>query len=97
MTTKKTTQIRCPKCRNTNHLGTVEWVSGVADITKIQADGTFVYDGGTDIDWNSQMTQTDPQGHPLMHCHNCSTEWFELSLIGEVFQMVGGENGPAKS
>lgn len=46
-------------------IGTKERIPGVAIITGIEPDGTPIYEGSTDIDWNGQGTVYDADGNML--------------------------------
>lgn len=65
-------------------IGTLETVMGIADFTDAWKDENgeygLSYSGGTDIDWNSQVTVTDPTSHErLFLCEN-GEEWRESQL-----------------
>jgi hypothetical protein len=63
--------IRCPKCKGTDELFTVERLFATCRIDK---DGN--HDDYTDINWNSQETVTDTKGRWLFCCKGCGHEWY---------------------
>lgn len=66
----ETTRLRpatCPECGQPA-LGTLERVDAVAQIEGFDAEGDPVYVGETEIDWDTQVNQTDADGNLLVIC-----------------------------
>ena len=62
----KITTPHCPQCGG-RCIGTLELVPGVAKLLETEP-GTFIYFGGTQLDWDASKTVTDGQGHMLLTC-----------------------------
>jgi hypothetical protein len=65
---------KCPTC-GAVCVGTIERVTGVACIVEDESEpGTFEYEGGTEIIWDSQKTVADNTGRVTVTCDN-GHEW----------------------
>lgn len=59
-------------------VGTLEKLSGVANVSGFNDDGSPIYAGGTDIDWNSQ--QSIKRGDSLVYVDEDGEEWARREL-----------------
>lgn len=67
---------RCPEC-NAVARGTVDTVPGIAEMTISRA-GVATYSGETDMDWDSQKTNTNAAGEVELICPN-DHRWFSAT------------------
>ncbi len=72
---------KCPNCHGEPH-GTYEHVPGLCRI-KRNDDGTFDYQGDTELWWDDQYTYEDPNGDILLWCPNCCELWHAKKLPTE--------------
>ena len=57
---------KCPKCGQTAE-GMLEKLFGVAGLI-FDPEGSADYDGGTNVDWNSQLPVRDGTGRVTLEC-----------------------------
>lgn len=65
----------CPYCGLVAY-GTQEMIPGIAQLD-LQEDGTFEYNGSTDVCWDAQHTPTDERGCVMLTCNN-DHQWSAL-------------------
>ena len=67
---------KCPKCGRPTK-GMLEMVFGIAGLM-IDTEGDAEYDGGTNVDWDSQVPVRDTNGRVTLECqegHQWSAEF----------------------
>ena len=62
----------CPTCHQPA-VGTVDVIPAIALFTDIAPDGSVMYCGDTQVDWNGQLPRRGPNQLPLVTCGN--HEW----------------------
>lgn len=72
-------EITCLNCGK-SQLSTVEWICGLVEIESISNDGVIEYKGNTEMLWDMSVCEVDNTGNPLLHCCECSHEWYEPHL-----------------
>lgn len=73
-------ELKCPKCRSTR-LATVEDIQGYAFCTVDAQTGEIAFRGDTEVIWDTSTSQTGGlQKGTLIHCCQCSHEWFPKVL-----------------
>lgn len=63
----------CPKCGE-RASGTLETLTGCAQLEFDEA-GDAEYVGGTEIFWDSTISQKDEHGNDMLICRHCGTAW----------------------
>lgn len=77
---------RCPKCGG-YAMGTGETIPGVAMMSR-EDDGTFEYDGETEVGWDGQTTDTSDDGKVELWCGGWHS-WFAELLTAKA-EAIGG-------
>lgn len=70
-------EVRCPKCSK-GHIARRDIVSAEAHVEGVNPDGSINWQGGSDIDWDSQRPADNPAEFVCLACN----EHFEAEQLG---------------
>jgi len=84
MTSKNGIGLVCPACKNSeaDNFGVVEILYGVAEIF-ISDEGSWEFNGHTEIDWDSSKSVVGKTGRLQIECGSCHYQFFTGKLKKE--------------